>query len=269
MRVQSVLGFPLVGILVFSGVMAAPVAPSVLDNETAILTPSLATRVPTNATPVERGLIVFETITVTCKHKKCPNKEMKYDVESLPKEIPQRTCAREALAAVAKWREFCRLDTFLNQYCWVPEPSLRKCCGKTVKVDDPVFVNYPTARYRRQINTAAAAADQTFAYRLEYPEIRDIFNESRMIIMHEEEKYNMGDKEDKSCHRFQSQSLKEFNFWMGKLNYYGVEDADENGKVFGMEKWNPEGMWHNLQSWRGGEELLKYEEAIVKSGWKG
>lgn len=265
MRVKSVLGFPLAAILVFRGVIAAPAAAAVLANETATPASSFVALADTKGTPVARDLVVLETIYVTCKHKKCPKRhKLTYDPDKEPKQIPRVTCAREALTALAKWREMCALDTFFHQYCWNGEPTLRSCCGKRIKYDDERYLDYPTARARRQINTPGGNLDRTYLYRLEYPEIKDAMNETRVILLHQPGNFN---EEKDGCHYFRSQSLKEFHFWMRYLNFYGIEDADENGKVFGMEKWNPEGQWVNTQVFLGGEALVKYEEAIVKSGW--
>jgi hypothetical protein len=105
-----------------------------------------------------------------------------------------------------------------------------------------------------------------------------------MIVHHKPEAYRTRDIDvDKdwegTCEIYAPQFDKEYSYWMWRLNKYAIEDADENGKVLGLEKWGPDNViydmgvqWRTLGGvcepvYKGALHWLEIERLIVKDNW--
>lgn len=180
---------------------------------------------------------------------------------------PPKTCTRLALAAVSKFRNLCLQDMHLvvsrvtHKHICDKHPSVRKCCGKEIVINDPAYLDYPTSRFRVQTLNPQTSL---LPYKLRYEELIDVRANVRIINQHEPERYgNLSE-----CWYFKTQTDREFQyyFWPSVMDYYGIADADEDGKVFGLDKWDPEGSVLNRDSLKGGLELRLLDELIIKTG---
>lgn len=192
-------------------------------------------------------------------------------------------CARIALAAAAKSRHWCWQIVQKHGGSWTQGwqcheksfmPTVRRCCGEWAPYNHEFYNHndFPTARERVQTDVE----NQRYWYTLQYRDIKDRGNTTRMIIHHDPENYNI---KDKQCRELKPKSDLELLFWMSKLRPYGVLDADENGKVWGKEMWAPEGpIMPLLNTFHKGsphyfgytpEEILQHDLDLLKEGWKG
>ncbi|KAK5062837.1 hypothetical protein LTR84_004912 [Exophiala bonariae] len=214
--------------------------------------------------------------------------EATYPVRDLPiAPIIDKTCVRTALAALAKYRETCchdpQSDNFHRAWCSFA-PTVEKCCGEYIPYNQSEYLNYPTYKRRYEEATPKDALDKKYPRRVWYEEVVGFVNATRMIIQHEPEAYrtrNIDVNKDweGTCEIYAPQFDKEYWYWMWKLNKYAIEDADENGKVLGLEKWGPDNViydfntqWRTIGSvcppiYKNSTLWLDLERMIVKDNW--
>lgn len=224
------------GILAIAGVGPGPACAETLadDIATSIVTvtkvvTSTAPPTSTNAVSTRKPL---ERIYFNCHDGRCPRKSELYDPNA---RVPEHSCVRDTLTALAKWRYYCDDDKLVKHYCWSKAPNIHRCCGKWVPIDDPAWADYPTARARKEVTVDPFAN----TYRVEYPEVYAGHHKGhRLIVQRGWADYK---SHDKICRKWRSGGEAEFSYFMYNLATYGAQDADSDGKVWGLEKWNPEG----------------------------
>lgn len=217
------------------------------------------------------------------KKKKVPTVKQSYPAKDLPLS-PRKSCVRMALAAVAKWRKICcrygNKHWELPKYCeWAP--GVERCCVENIPYNEPDYLDHPTFKRRVMTLTPESASDQTYPWTIDYIDMVAPSNLTRMIVERNATSFKTrGLKLDKRpCEVFGPQFEKEYRFWMWKLKEFGIDDADEDGKCFGMDKWGPDALVHKTNLYidrdvcgpvwykHGPENFVDTERAIVKSGW--
>ncbi|KEF58012.1 uncharacterized protein A1O9_05935 [Exophiala aquamarina CBS 119918] len=274
----------LAGAVGLPGLMQGPASAAALPYEWSNSAPPFSTAYGRNdlLPPTKRELRVEVEITCkecrefTAKNESVYTNEAKFDPPLFP-----LTCTRLALAAAAKYRYWCRqiIDNKSGKWTdgWACDsgggiPSVIHCCGDWISYDDPLYADYPTARERVQIDVK----DQRYWYTLDYRDVKDISNTTRMIVQHDPGKYNINHIQ---CRNLKPNSDLEFMYWMSNLREHGVLDADKNGKVWGKEMWAPEGgIIPMVDPWSKGapkyfditpEQALEHDLALLAEGWRG
>ncbi|KIW80134.1 hypothetical protein Z517_06749 [Fonsecaea pedrosoi CBS 271.37] len=178
----------------------------------------------------------YSKMTIGCRAKGCDSVVKVYDL-AMP--VPTHSCPRDALAALAKWRLFCdRPPKVFNNLiqtepnCWSRAPSIDRCCGEWVDLDDPKYKDYPS----RYIPMEKGFADDTYVASW-IPEMGD--HGDRRIIKPGWHEYNV--KTDK-CQFWRPEDELEFAYFINTLPNYGIWDVDETGKIWGQTAWNAEGV---------------------------
>lgn len=66
------------------------------------------------------------------------------------KPMPPHTCTRDALVALALWRDVCKGINKLDAQCWDRAPSIERCCGAWVYDVDERWKNAGTYHTRKE-----------------------------------------------------------------------------------------------------------------------
>ncbi|KIW61891.1 hypothetical protein PV05_01962 [Exophiala xenobiotica] len=165
----------------------------------------------------------YKSIKIGCHRNEgiCKTKKQLLDT-TLPE--PTHYCTREALAALAIWRMFCKKS--ISAYCWERAPSIERCCSQWVDKDDPKWKDYPALMEQKNgkwVPTESSIDDQ------------------RKIIRPSSKEFNpnVGGKWY-GCGYWKPQTSDEYTWVINHLEDYGIKDVDETGKIIGEEKWNAE-----------------------------
>lgn len=147
---------------------------------------------------------------------------------SLP--TPTHSCPRDAVVAIAHWRDFCGTGR-AERFCWTSAPSIRKCCGTWVHADDERYADYGRVMVAR-VETYVDDWDGGTRTR-HYHETQTPFGAAARakkvhVIQPGWQDYHMGDK---VCRKWRPKNQGEFAFYMQNLDEFGLRDVDERGRI--------------------------------------
>ncbi|OAP55145.1 hypothetical protein AYL99_10845 [Fonsecaea erecta] len=147
---------------------------------------------------------------------------------------PEHTCVREALVALANWRQHCDGPGIPPTKCWTRAPNIERCCGKWVDTNDEKYKDYPPVRTSKEVQIGKTAWEWRWNPKTAKKGHR------REIVLQSVDEYNTGKTE---CKRWRPESEGVFFAYMQHLREYGIFDADNTGKVIDSKsaRYNPEG----------------------------
>jgi hypothetical protein len=193
-------------------------------------------RFPTDGIPRDQ----LREIKLDCRGR-CPGFDGLRIVD-MSRPVPAHHCIRDALSALAQWRMYCDIPNRSSRIlCWTRAPSIDRCCGEWIEEGavSPYSSYGPMMkRHKQHIGN------------LEYwvwgPIIKERKNKQkktvkmRRVIRPGWDEYN---SEDKICKQWRPRNDVEFSYFINHLPAWNLFDADENGKVLGLDfDWfEPEG----------------------------
>ncbi|OQV01169.1 hypothetical protein CLAIMM_06571 [Cladophialophora immunda] len=195
--------------LLFGGLLAIAVvcasADPYPDGKPMTTMATLVTRVappplPTGVSPV--------AVTIPCQGD-CDNVKAN-PPSSLPQ--PQHTCVREALIALANWRMHCDGGGIPPPKCWTRAPSVERCCGKWVGVNDEQYKDYPPVRTPKEVQTGETSWEWHWDAKVD--------KGRREVILQTVDEYH-SDKTE--CGRWRAENEVVFSAFMQHLSEYNPE----------------------------------------------
>lgn len=149
--------------------------------------------------------------------------------------IPTKSCPRLALAALAYWRDFCGQRTLKQTYCYQKAPSIERCCGYWVNVDDPKYFDYPPVMegIPHKLNKHGPKTFRDKPTRKEKGKIQ------KKVVLPQWNEYNKDG--DKGCARWQMFNIDMYRFYTQAYDVFGIRDVDSRGRVFNTGTWDAEG----------------------------
>ncbi|KIX97775.1 uncharacterized protein Z520_06553 [Fonsecaea multimorphosa CBS 102226] len=186
----------------------------------------------------------LQPVMVGCHNLPCPKDWVYYDA-GMPKF--EHTCPRHAVVANAHWRKYCRLQPpayiMPNPWCstgdqpWdkaMDGPSVERCCGEWVSINDPYYKEYPTVPV-----IVNGTYDGFVENKFEDGE------EMRKVIKPSAWEFNI---ENPFCKSWMAEDEAQFQYFMQNLASWDVDDADlegHGGPRFNMV-WDLDSAWGHL-----------------------
>jgi hypothetical protein len=146
------------------------------------------------------------------------------------KPMPSHTCARDALVALALWRDVCTVVNKLDAQCWLRAPSIERCCGEWVHVDDEHWKDAGTYHSREEEKIIHDEKTDQPIKVFNGPEMRKGSgkNAMRLAIKPGWADYNTNVR---TCRLWRPQNDDSYTAIMQNLADYGLADVNEKGEL--------------------------------------
>lgn len=185
-------------------------------------------RFPIDGLPPEQ----LREIKLDCRGR-CPGFDGLRIVD-MSKPVPAHQCVRDALSALAQWRMYCDIpNPSSRSLCWTRAPSIDRCCGEWIEegVVSPYSSYGPMMERHKQ-----------YIGNLEYwvwsPITKQRKNKQKKVVKMKRvirpgwDEYN---SEDKICKQWRPRNDVEYSYFVNHLPAWNLFDADQNGKVLGLD----------------------------------
>lgn len=205
-------------------VFVIPVAPTTVTRErTVTVSASASATSKAKPTKTETPCGIKET---SVKLPTWAEVKQKYDT---CKTMVPHTCARDALVALAIWRQACYGIWKLHARCWLRAPTIERCCTEWAHESDKKWIGVATYHkgYREFgfTDPATGLPIRMFTGDAEVKELADGFY--RKVLKPGWEHYGW----ESSCKLFRPKDDTLFNVFQQNLPMYGLMDTNERAEV--------------------------------------
>lgn len=142
-------------------------------------------------------------------------------------------CVREALVALAHWRDDCDRGGLPPMRCWGRAPSAEQCCGQWVSVTDSRWHKHPPMREKAKgINSITHQEEEVWV-----PRVKDSGKSWEPLML---EDFDPRGKH--RCSNWRVQEPKKYKWFLEHLENFLIKDADRTGMVIGetLPRYDPE-----------------------------
>lgn len=195
---------------------------------------SLASAAPHNNNILERGVLATAAANdVPCSNGifvELPTGNKRVKSLDRCKTMPPHTCPRDALVALALWRDVCKGINKVDAVCWNRAPSIERCCGKWVYYDDKKWEHAGVYHSRVREDLYRDEKSGKVITVFNGPEKRKGKDNMamRLIIKPSRDDYNT---DELGCRIWRAQKTETYTAMMQNLPEYGLIDVNEKGEL--------------------------------------